>query len=269
VDYDTGRRTDLTADVSGERLGTEWFLADAGSFRFHLAGSEVELEDISGRWCGGSLTGRVSFAGINDSSNVQYHVTGAAADMDFQEVARVFTPETASSFDGRLSGACDLAGIMGAGRGDTVVGHGAVKVTRGALMQIPLLGGLSKSLSRLYPGMGYTQQRKFESSFDIRDRRFHTEDAQLEGHLMTIKGRGDYGFGGRLDFKVVVHPLENGMVADAVRIFTALPSKLFEFHLGGTASDPKWEALSLPRELLGFFEGLPFFRFSTESDPRP
>ena len=111
----------------------------------------------------------------------------------------------------------------------------------------------SKFMSRLYPGLGYAYQRKFEAPFVIANGKAHTDEAALSGKLLSVSAHGDYNFDTHLDFRVSFHPLEEGMVAEAVRVLTSPASWLFEFHLGGTATNPKWEIINLPKELWSFF----------------
>ena len=268
VEYGGAYRNDLRLRVEGERVGIRWFLADKGSFNFHLQDATVTLDDIAGTWAGGSFSGRAAFSHLDTGSNIHYQAAGMGSDAELREIARALGVAQYDLYDGKVAATCEVAGVIGEGRGNTATGSGHVDVRKGALIQIPLFGPLSKPLSKLYPGAGYTQLRKFTATFALTNRAFHTENAELLGAVVSMKGRGDYYLNRRLDFRVTFHPLQEGMVADVVRVLTSPASLLLQFHLGGTPTSPEWEAVSLPDELMSLFGELPLFR-SSEGTPRP
>ena len=157
-------------------------------------------------------------------------------------------------YHGRLSGEYEVVGLAGEGRGKTAVGQGHLHIAEGQLFAIPLMGGLSQRLSKIYPGLGFAAQTDFDAPFTIEDGRFHTEEARLEGSVLSLLGRGDYFFDTRLDMDVQVQLLRKGQVVDVLRLATVPLTKLLEFHLFGTIKDPRWHPVNLPKELLLIFD---------------
>ncbi|MBU1910320.1 MAG: AsmA-like C-terminal region-containing protein, partial [Verrucomicrobia bacterium] len=129
-----------------------------------------------------------------------------------------------------------------------------ITIEDGTLFQIPLMGELSQWLTRLYPGLGFATQTDFRTNYRIKDGAFHTEDAMLEGAMLSLKGKGDYFFDQRLDVVVQVQPMRDGIVAEAVRLATSPLTKLLEFKLAGTLREPKWRPLNLPKEMFLIFD---------------
>ena len=128
-----------------------------------------------------------------------------------------------------------------------------VEIRDGRLFSIPLLGGLSQYLARTIPGFGYLSQTELVSRGYIRPNRIYIRDVELQGTVLTVKGRGDYYFDHTLDVDVQVVPMRSGYAASVLRILTFPVSKLLEFTLTGTLEDPSWNPSNLPKQL--------FFRF--------
>ncbi len=257
IDYGSNRLTDVEAAVEGERIGFGWLEADRASFTLRAKGSQVYLDGLEGAWCGGQFTGGAAFWNIGvPGTSVAYSVSAAAESVDLMRLASIFNRENAALYEGRLSAASVTEGLVGVGMARSATGYGQVDIEKGNLLQLPLFGGLSKSLSRLYPGLGYTYQRNFRASYQLKDGRIRTEDAELQGRLLSIFAKGEYQLDQRLNFRVSFKPLQEGIVAEAIRLVISPATKLFEFDLGGTVASPEWQIVNLPKELLGFFSDL-------------
>lgn len=254
VDYHAYTQTDIEAFVEGERMGLKWALADRCSFRVRGIGTRLEFSDVQGTMFGGTFSGAVVFDRIHEPSNILYEIRGAGQDADFGQLAQSLNAKDSSKYKGELSGEAEVRGIVGEGKGGTVVGRGRLRIKKGTIFQIPLFGGLSQMLSRVYPGLGFATQTDFKSSFTISKRRLRTEDAMLEGSVLSASGQGYYYFNEKLDINVQVQLLRNGAVASVVRLITFPVTKLLEFHLGGHLSDPRWRPVNLPKELFLIFD---------------
>lgn len=257
IDYGSNLLTDVEAQIEGERIGFAWLAADRASFTLRAKGHRLYVDEMEGAWCGGRVNGGAALSNIGvRGANVAYSVIAAAENVDLMQVAALFSRETAALYEGRLSASAFAEGLAGAGMAHTATGSGQVAIEKGNLLQIPVLGGLSKSLSRLYPGLGYTYQRNFRANYQLKDGRIRTEDAELQGRLLSIYAKGDYHLDQRLSFRVSFKPLQEGIVAEAIRLVISPATKLFEFDLGGTVAAPEWHIVNLPKELLGFFSDL-------------
>jgi hypothetical protein len=255
VDFDGWEETDFTADVRGERMGIQWLLADKASFHLRGVGARLDFTDVEGQIYGGSFGGSASFEGIDQPTNTRYEISGYFEDADFQQLVSSLKPTSdREKYTGRLTGNGTVRGIIGQGRGNTVTGEGKIKVAEGRLFQLPLLGGLSRLLSMIYPGLGFATQTAFESSFTIAGGKFHSDDLFLKGTLVSISGQGDYYLDSRLDVNVQVQLLRSGTLASILRLITYPVTKLLEFHLGGNLDQPRWRPVNLPKELFLIFD---------------
>ncbi|MBN1270002.1 MAG: hypothetical protein JXB04_10455 [Kiritimatiellae bacterium] len=260
VDYGTREQTDFSADVDGDRMQLLWFKADQCSFKLVGRGPRVEAQDIRGELYGGQFSGTAVIYPVESSTNVRYEVSMIGEDVGLRQVAEALqeadpdTNATPRIYEGRLSAAVTVAGFMGEGRGKTAEGEGRMRVRDGRLFDIPLLGGLSRVLSRIQPGWGYAQQTDFRAAFTIANGRFTTENLRLEGDAVTVLGRGHYYFNEKLDFEVEVQFLRRSKMNPVINLVTLPFRKLFLFHLGGYVDDPRWRPINFPKELFLIFD---------------
>jgi hypothetical protein len=159
----------------------------------------------------------------------------------------------ATDYTGDLSGQLRLAGPVGPDYLRQATGGGDLRIANGELLSIPLFGGLSRYLSLLLPGLGYLSQRDFHANFEVGGNRVRTEEAYLLGNVLSMRGRGAYGFDGDLGFRVEVKFLREGITATVARLITSPLTKALEFQLSGTPSDPRWRPVNSPERLLEFF----------------
>ncbi len=248
VDYGGGTNNALRVRVEAERFGLRWFLADRARFDLEMAGREVRLDNIDALFYDGTLAGRATFhlAEPGGRAATTYAIEGRVRGADFGRLVCELTDCGESKYSGRLNARAKVAGAIGPGEGRSVTGGGRIEVRKGRLMEIPLLGGLSKYLSMLIPGLGFSSQNDFTADFVLKNGRASTEEARLEGSLLSVFARGDYQFDGRLRFAVQAKLLRKGLLAAALRLVTLPVTKLFEFDLRGTLDAPEWSPHNLP-----------------------
>lgn len=254
VDYTNLEGIDLEAEVTAQNAGMDWLLVDRGSCRIRALGTRVEFEDVEGSAFGGTFSGTASIWDVDDPEDVRYAFSGEIRDADFRRVMASLRGVQGDIYQGALSVTVAVTGVIGEGKGPTVSGTGRVQIREGALFQVPLLGGLSQILSRVYPRLGFATQTDFSSSVSIADSRVSSDDAHLEGRLISAGAEGCYHFDQRLDVRVHVKLLRRGYVASVLRLVTFPVTKLLEVHLGGTLSDPRWRPQNLPKELFLMFD---------------
>ena len=246
---------DLRLRIEGEQLGWRWFLADQAAMVLRLEDRATLVEELNARWCGGDVSGSVrvdkpSPTNTAGRCSVALLVDGA----DLATAVGVFrNVEDRKAYAGTLSGQVTLSGAIGSGFAETATGSGRVGIQDGYLLSIPFFGGLSKYLSALIPGLGYANQRDLRGSFQVRGGRMETTDAELLGKLITIRGKGSYGFGKDLDLRVQVQFLKEGLTATVTRLITSPLTKALEFEVTGTPKDPRWRPVNTPDRLLKFF----------------
>ena len=254
ADYGERRRNDVRAEVEAEGFGMRWFAAEQAAFHFEMKERRIELTGLRGQFHGGGFTGHAVFQlADGDETRAHYAVEGRLAGADFKQILHDMS-SAPPACEGQLATDFALSGFIGVGQGGTAAGSGHLEISGGKMMDIPLLGGLSKILTYLYPGLGFASQNDFRAPFTIAGGQVHSDEAELLGELMTIHGKGDYRFDERLKFVVEVKLLRSGPLAEALRFLTLPLTKLFEFELQGTLHAPKWEPRNLPREMFLKFD---------------
>ncbi len=250
VDYRGGGSNDVQADVEGSGIGFRWFATDEAAFHCSLKGRHVEVRDLRGRFHGGRFTGRADFD-LPDAAEPRprYAVEGRIDDADFSLLMQDLLGAGATNQSGRFDAELTLGGFMGLRQGSTATGRGRLAIRDGHLLEIPLFGPLSTFLDGISPGLGMAESSDFSCTFSLANCRVESEDAELQGGFLTLRGRGYYGFDERLRFAVEAKLLRKGLIADAVRLLTFPLTKLLEFDLIGTVRQPEWRPHNLPEML--------------------
>ncbi len=125
-------------------------------------------------------------------------------------------------------------------------GDGSIRVDRGNVFAIPLLGPFSVILSSILPGVGYQNARTATADFTVANQTISTNNLEIVGQGFGLYGEGDiYFVADRLDMTVRI----NAQGVPGLLLFPV--SKLFEYVSYGSVSDPVWRPKNLPREMLG------------------
>ena len=246
VDYGDYDQTDITGHMEGSHMGMDWAIAEHGVFDIAVKGTKVTITNIQADYCEGNVEGHAVITDIDKDSEVYYTLVVECEDMNFHQLVTASRGELEDPLEGRLSGGGMLSGYIGEGNGPTVTGNGWVKVEEGHLFELRILGPISWLLAQVYPRFGYSIQTDFTADFDIKNSKIYTENGDLEGAVVSIYVRGDYGFDDQMDFKVQVKLLRGGPVASVLRFLTFPVTKLFEFKLQGTLDEPEWSSAVLP-----------------------
>lgn len=239
---------DLQLGIEARRAGMEWALADQIACTLVLSGRRLDLTGIQGNGYGGSFSGdaRIDLSADGEEAP-SYSLRGEIVNAEVVRILSDLRPAGVSNPElGRMTLRTDLKGRIGKGTGSAASGTGSIEVKGGRLFSLRLMGGLSQYLSRLAPGFGYLSQSELTSDFRIQDSRVSTDNVRLGGPWLSMRARGSLGFDLSLDFRVEAQLLRKGPIAGTVRVLTLPLAKLFEFELGGTVQDPRWQAKNFP-----------------------
>lgn len=232
--------TDLQISASGRNIGVRNIVFDRLSFASQRGPGWLSVTNATGSLCDGVVTGRLNivFGADSDQASAELY----ASDISMSRFMPMLKGASSTGHEGRLSFSLNLAGP----HPDTPlwtnwVGAGSLRIKDGRLLTIPLFGGLSTLLGKIYPGLGFSEQNLAEATFIFRDGGMYTDDLKLEGGMVSLAARGRYTWDDRLDFKVQVRPFRDGSVASAVRLVTLPLSKLLEFKVKGSLGNPLWQ----------------------------
>ena len=258
---------DLQFDINGGPLEWQCFYLSHLAGHLHWRGEELFLTNVTARAYGGNTTGSAHFE----------FLPGGAADYSFQlttkdtQLKRLLddisghTNKIEGSLDGTLT-------ITHANTEDTshVNGYGRASLREGLIWEIPLFGIFSPVLDDLFPGLGSSRFNAGTCSFTITNSVIHSEDLELRARTLRLQYRGTVDFNYRLNARVEAIILRDVPVfGPALKTIFKPFTKLFEFKVTGTLSQPRKEqAFLISKFILMPFE-LPFHPFRTLRDLFP
>ena len=192
-----------------------------------------------GRLFGGRLGAVVEFP---DAAQAEHHATIALDRVDFSKLTALFGSdnETGGALTGRFSYQTPD------GNGVTIEGSGTASLEEGNIFALPLLGPLSNLISTLLPGdrIAYSVARKATAAFRASRGRVMMNDFEAATRTFRLTASG------------VMDVARDSVDIDARINLRGAPglllypvSKLFEYHAGGTMSQPGWR----PKILSGSF----------------
>lgn len=250
VDYATRKTTDYRAQGEARQVDWRWINIDSVSMTWVAQGDRIMMTNVVMSLYDGTLTGHVDLKGVGREEPVHYQATGVVHDVSLHGFLRDVRQSEDDLQAGRLSGRFQLAGLSEDDWRASIGGTGRVRITDGEVFKIRLLGGLSQLLGRIYPSLGFAVQTDVRADFEIAERSVIADEIRIEGNFLSLRGWGRYVLDDELDFKVQVLPLKRGLLVDALRFVTYPLSRLLQFRLEGTLSEPVWGIDNLPRNLL-------------------
>ncbi len=249
----TDEATDLQVTVDAQRIGVTNWIADQARVVLLVKTNTYWTESASGSLAGGGFVLDVTAVPGPAGSGYVFRASGLLTNASLSRLTSMMHRGVEPGPTGTVRVALDLAGpIEDPGR-TALTGTGSLRIREGELMRMPLLGGLSRLLSRVYPGLGFASQNELDATLAFRRGRVYTEDLRLEGGVISLKARGYYAFDGKVNVKTEVQLLRKGPVASVLRLLTFPVTKLLAFQLHGTLDDPQWRPVNLPKELFLIF----------------
>lgn len=253
-DYASNMKHSLHGQVLVKDMIYDRFKASEARVFWTYQNDLLTISDFNGVVNGGELRGFAQFTNLNSNSNKTYSLNLTLNNADLEKAALLDQRTAKNPYTGSLDGELQLAGMLDEKQMETMTGSGRVNVEKGQLFKTALFGGLSKYLSRLISGVGYTTQSDFSASFTVADKKVHSKDIYIKGNVFSVKGSGDIYFEKKLDCVFQVKLLKEGILAEAARLITWPITKLFEFRLKGDIENPEWRPQNLPKELFLRFD---------------
>jgi hypothetical protein len=248
-------RNSVTLFLEGQKLGLNRFLADRMAFTAKLTGLSCEIHDLAGECYGGSFTGQVDLVGDwtpeHQMEQVQFSAQGGCQNMDGRMLARAGGLKASERYDGKLSAAGTLSGVMGSGDRGSLAGSGWLKVSQGRLFRFPLFGPLSDFLSRLIPGLDPSASlTDGTADWRLEDGAIRSDSIKVGGGAVSLNGHGFFSLTNSLNYDIQLKLMNTDtLLGMAVRAITLPVSKLFEFRLRGTTQSPHWYPINFSADL--------------------
>jgi len=246
-------RTAFTATVDLKNVGFHDFLLEDVQMALDVKGRTNTISSIRGRFAEGAFAGDGEVViPVSRGDPPSYRVRLRLEDASFARFLEERKVKVEPGIRGQLHAEATLGGLAGEGQGKTVRGQGVVRVREGRVFSLPLFGGLSRILTKLIPGLDFVlRQTDATAEFKIRDGRVVCDSVNIEGDVLSLEGRGEATFDGKLDFTVRVALMKDStIVGKLLRGITYPLSWLFEFRLRGTIDNPEWYPVNFSRDLL-------------------
>ena len=250
--YDDISGADFEGMIEANDMGIGSFNVDKCSFGMKMLGSTNTVSEIKATAYGGEVSGSAIFVAPEGTcTDTTYSIKGKIKDADFSKITNLMKAERAD-YNGKLTANLKLDGILGAGNGKTASGEGRIGIKDGRVFMLPVFGGLSHIMTKVIPGLDFVlRQSDASADFTIKNGVIHTDEARIEGDILSLTGRGDYNIAGKLDFDVQLKLLKPKTFFSKVVNFALYPiSKLFEFRLRGTDDNPNWYPINFSKDIL-------------------
>jgi hypothetical protein len=262
----TANRRDMTRNamtffLESQKIGFGRFAADRLAFTARLTGTSLEIRELAGECYGGSFTGAMdlvaSWTPDQEFDKMQFSAQGEVQGLDGRGLAVAAGARDSDRYEGRLTGAGRVSGILGSESLDTWSGQGSVKVSQARLFRFPLFGPLSDFLARLIPGLdpqaGLTDA---VAVWRVEEGRIKSDSITVGGDRVSLNAKGSYALTNSLNFDIQIKLMNTEtLLGKAVRLVTLPMSKLFEFRLKGRTDNPRWYPVNFSSELFDRLSG--------------
>jgi hypothetical protein len=240
-------KADLSFDLSGGPF-SYWKL-NAPEIRglVRWRGQSVTISNLLARFYEGHLAGDFAFD-VSAPSNTLFRFQTTVSNVNFHALMSDLQSPT-----NRLEGL--LNGDWGIDRADTGdweswQGWGRASLREGFLWDIPLFGIFSPALDAVLPGVGKSRVSGLTATFTITNSVIHTDDLELRSPAMRLAYRGTFDFHGNVNARVEARLLRDVWIVGPLVSLVFKPlTKLFEYKVTGTLSQPRKEPLRIPKPL--------------------
>jgi len=245
IDAAKDKKTDLSVTLSGRGFGYKRITVDRASAQATRLPGRLMISNIVGSIYQGFGTGSVDIAFTKTGDTFQADV--ALTNISLDQLVAELALQATNQYEGIISTSVSLRGNVPDQEGwPNLSGTGTIAIKDGRLLRIPVFGGLSTLLEKIYPGLGFSEQNSLEASLTFRDGAVHTDDLRLSGNVLSLSAKGSYSWLDELDFDVKVLPFRDGSIASVVRIVTLPLSFILELEMTGSFKNPRWRAANLP-----------------------
>jgi len=259
---------DLHFDVAGRHFHWNQFRLAQLTGRVDWVGQTLGLSNVVGAFDTGRLTGEAYFDfGVPHDADFSFKTSFTGADL--REIAGPFTVKT-NKLEGLLNG--DFA-ITHANSSDTKTwqGHGNLSLRDGLIWDLPMFGVFSPVLNAFAPGLGNSRANEASATFAVTNGVFVSKDLEIRATMMRMQFEGAVGLNRQVDARVEAELLRDVPAVGFVisKLFWPV-TKIFEYKVTGTLSEPKAEPLYvIPKVLLMPFHPLKSLKGIFLEEPKP
>jgi hypothetical protein len=240
-------RADLRFEVAGGPFSYWRFNTPEIRGVIHWLNDSLTISNLQARFYDGRLIGDFAFD-LSPATNAILRFQTTVSDVNFHALMSDLQSPT-NRLDGLLNGDW---GIDRADTGDwkSWQGWGRASLRDGFLWDIPLFGLFSPAMDAVVPGLGKSRVSGLTATFTITNSIIHTDDLDLRSPAMRLAYRGTFDFDGNVNARVEARLLRDvWLVGPLVSLVFRPVTKLLEYKVTGTLSQPRKEPLHIPKPL--------------------
>ncbi|HTV62987.1 MAG TPA: hypothetical protein VMH30_10520 [Verrucomicrobiae bacterium] len=249
-DVEGRKDIDLRFDVvGGAPFETHKFRATRLTGTVHWLGQDLILTNLAAQLYGGSGTGYADFDFSVPHAGADYHFWTVVTNVDFSMLAADVISPT-----GHLAGV--LSGAVVVTHGSTedwraAAGYGRAQLRNGLLWDIPIFGFFSTALNQVSPGLGNLRATDAEGNFTMTNGVIHSDSLQINMAATRLQYAGQVDLKQNVNARVTALLLHNIWGVGPVISTVFFPvTRLFEYQVTGTLSDPKYKPVYILSRLL-------------------
>jgi hypothetical protein len=239
---------DMNFEISGGPFNYWRFNVPQISTVVYWANRGITLSNVVSRFYGGRMSGDFHFD-LTSRQEADFRFQTQYDDVDFHALMADLQSPT-NRLEGVLKGAWT---VTRANTGDwqSWQGLGRANLRDGFLWDMPLFGIFSPVLDAIVPGVGNSRVSGLTATFTLTNSLIRTDDLELRSPAMRLAYRGTFDFNGNVDARVEARVLRDLWGIGPLLSLALSPlTKMFEYRVTGTLSQPRKEPLFIPKPLL-------------------
>lgn len=211
-------------------------------------GDHLLLQDVRADCYGGDGAGEADFD-FRPVKGTDFQFSAFVTNADVHACMADVVPGT-NRLEGLLSGWLQITHANSDDWRQTQ-GRGGASLHDGLIWEIPVFGVLSQPLDAIMPGLGKSRAGQASATFVITNGVADSEDLEIQAWIARLRYNGTVDLQGRLDARVTAELLRNTWFIGPLMSVALWPvSKMFEYKVTGTLSDPKSQPVYIPKIFL-------------------
>lgn len=248
VDAHDEAQCNLRFDVAGGPFEWESFRFQQITGQVHWAGLSLTLSNVAASMYGGHVAGSAAFD-FDQPRGARFAFRTLVHDINFHALMSDLSSPT-NKLEGTLSG---LLVVTNANSENPLswFGHGNATLTDGLIWDVPVVGFFSPILNTIKPGAGNSRARDGSAVFIITNSVIFTDDLRVHASGMRLTYDGWVDFEGRINGRMEAQLFRDtpGVGQVVSKVFWPV-TKLFEYRVGGTLANPKFQPLFIPKIIM-------------------
>jgi hypothetical protein len=239
---------DLHFEVQGGSFHWKNFNFQQLSGNIDWIGRTMVLTNMQGIFHGGRTEGHAHFA-FPRKKGAEFSFKLTAIEVDFHSLMSDLNNRS-NRLEGMING--ELTIVSGnTSLPNSWMGYGNVHLREGLIWDIPVFGLFSPILNAVVPGMGNSRAKQGIAQFLVTNSVISTTDLDIQATGMRMHFNGTVDFEKRIESRVEAELLRDipGIGVVISKILWPV-TKIFEYRVTGTLSDPKAEPLYIVPKIL-------------------